>query len=75
MKKDSGGFLADYWDKEKPELKRGEILCGGCWTVGAIIAPVGWVYFNFKALDPVWLCPDCVEKYAEEFSAQQSAGL
>lgn len=68
-------FNPEYLDAEKPELKPGQILCGGCWEVGAMLAPVGWTYFRFQHLAPQWLCPKCLEKFGAEFAMQQSAGL
>lgn len=63
-------------DIEKPELKPGEKLCGGCWSVSATgVTDAGWVYFNFKYLEPTWLCVDCLKERGLELIKMQGHGL
>ncbi len=58
---------------EKPELSLGDKLCGGCWEV-AKHTPC-WTWFNFRHLDPTWLCPKCLKVYSEHLGQLQEMGL
>lgn len=60
-------------DKEKPVLKIGEKLCGGCWAVS--VEAVGWVWMNFAHLEPSWLCIECRKKHGSDLEKMQEHGL
>ncbi len=60
-------------DRVKPEIKPGEKLCGGCWAVSKD-AP-GWLWVNFKYLDPTWLCPKCIEERGGDLVKIKAQGL
>jgi hypothetical protein len=66
--------VTDPLDENKPEIKENEMLCGGCWTVDEKKAP-GWLYFGFKYLESLWLCPECIPKMGPDLSNKQRAGL
>lgn len=34
----------------------------------------GWIWFNFKHLSPVWLCPGCQREWKEHMTKLQGAG-
>lgn len=62
------------WLEEKPTLKAGEILCGGCWAIGQIKS-AGWLYMTFKYLTAVYLCPNCRVKDGSRLELMQRQGL
>ncbi len=59
---------------DRPPIPRQALdLCGGC---GAhAIKGSGWLWFNFKSLDPVWLCPQCQQVHGHNLEKMQRAKL
>ncbi len=66
---------ANLFDIKKPIMKENEQLCDGCWAVDLKSSATGWLYFTFKLLTPVWLCPKCAKDMANDMRKKQRLGL
>ncbi len=47
--------------------------CGACWTTdhfGTL-----WMYFGFKHLESLWICPSCQPNWVDHYVRLQERGL
>ncbi len=73
-------MIADYLKKIKDDKEKEVIpieikpkVCKGC--LAETRNTMGWLWFNFKYLEPSWLCPTCKKIYSEKLSHLQEQGL
>lgn len=72
MKKHFEDFQEDLSD-DLPDLAPGELRCSAC--LRASSKKAGWMSFNFRALAPAHLCPQCWPAYSHHVAALQEKGI